>query len=326
MGSSYYLYQLYQRIPNQEDVPVYPPTYSIDGEGTMTSMLKKSDDCLCPEIEQMLRVWVPDGTICFDCGEDEEMTRWVVLDTGTQWYCDNCPTLKLYATYSDMQTYELECDGNGLSQANVRAFSGNSYSAMTMADIGGCVNQIGYRAFLNCSALTNVSISTGVTVIDSQAFQGCSSLNSVIIPATVMTINDSAFMRTALSSATIPDSVTTLGESVFYGCTSLQNAYIGSGVSALNESLFEGDHNLEFVQIAGNVSSISNFAFNDCSRATITFTQTTPPTLGGARALNQANGGVRSIRVPGSSVASYVNAWSTTEYPNTYWQGQITGY
>ena len=326
MGSSYYLYQLYQRIPNQEDVPVYPPTYSIDGEGTMTSRLKKSDDCLCPEIEQMLRVWVPDGTICFDCGEDEEMTRWVVLDTATQWYCDNCPTLKLYATYSDMQTYEIECNGNGLSQTEVRAFSGNSYSAMTMADIGGCVSQIGYRAFLNCSGLTNVSISTGVTYIDSQAFERCVALTSVIIPATVITINDNAFARTALTSATVPDSVTTLGDAVFYGCNQLQNAYIGTGVTSINESLFEGDNNLEFVQIAGNVSSISNFAFNDCSRATITFTQTTPPTLGGARALNQANGGVRSIRVPGASVASYVNAWATTEYPNSYWSSQITGY
>lgn len=327
MGSSYYLYQLYQRIPNQEDVPVYPPTYSIDGEGTMTSMLKKSDDCLCPEIEQMLRVWVPDGTICFDCGEDEEMTRWVVLDTATQWYCDNCPTLKLYATYSDLQTYELECNGNGLSQTEVRAFSGNSYSAMTIADIGGCVNQIGYRAFFGCSALTNVSISTGVTVIDSQAFQNCSSLSRAIIPSTVITVNDSAFANcTSLTSATIPDSVTTLGEAIFYGCTSLQNAYIGTGVSALNESLFEGNHNLEFVQIAGNVSSISNFAFLDCSKATITFTQTTPPTLGGVRALNQVNGGVRSIRVPSVSVATYINAWATTEYPQSYWKDQITGY
>lgn len=327
MGSSYYLYQLYQRIPNQEDVPVYPPTYSIDGEGTMTSMLKKSDDCLCPEIEQMLRVWVPDGTICFDCGEDEEMTRWVVLDTATQWYCDNCPTLKLYATYSDLQTYEIECNGNGLSQTEVRAFSGNSYSAMTMADIGGCVNQIGYRAFFGCSALTNVSISTGVTVIDSQAFENCSSLSRAIIPSTVITVNNSAFANcTSLTSATIPDSVTTLGEAIFYNCTSLQNAYIGTGVSALNESLFEGNYNLEFVQIAGNVSSISNFAFNECSKATITFTQSTPPTLGGVIALNQANGGVRSIRVPRASVERYVNAWSTTEYPQSYWKDQITGY
>lgn len=325
MGSSYYLYQLYQRIPNQEDVPLYPPQYSINGDSTMPAMLKKDDDCVCPDIEQLLRVWVGDGTICVDCGEDEEMTRWVTLDTSTNWFCDNCPSLKLYATYSDFQTYEIECDGNGLSQSEVRDFEGNTYDEMTSADIGGCVPQIGYRAFLNCSALTNVSISNGVSMIDSQAFER-TGLVRVIIPSSVSTVNSNAFARTSLSSVTVPDSVTTLGTGAFYSCHSLQNAYIGSGVPTISESLFEGCNSLEFVQIAGNVSRIENFAFNDCSRATITFTQTTPPTLGGTMALNQANGGVRSIRVPSASVSTYVNAWATTEYDQQYWSNLISGY
>lgn len=45
--NSYYLYKKYEKRGDQPWLPVYPETFSIDGDGTMPKVLRLPDDPEC---------------------------------------------------------------------------------------------------------------------------------------------------------------------------------------------------------------------------------------------------------------------------------------
>ena len=303
MADLYYLYQKYQKLGNQPLLPQYPPTYSIDGEGTKVSEVKTRDFCGCADINQVLINWIPvqDEYICTDCGEDALMERWIVVDPSGQfeYFCEDCPAAKLYAVYSDASFYVADCNNSSLLTRNeVRANTDAAYSAMTSAQIGNCV-----------------------TIIDSQAFNRCSSLKSVYIPNSVTTIGDLAFAHTILSSVTIPNSVTSVGEATFAYNSAMTSCYLSSALTTLSESMFEQCTNLTGLTVPSGVTTINNYCFSYCNRATITFESLTPATLNNGDYSNTSHHFdlVQSIRVPGPAIASYSNAWPD-------WSSKLTGY
>lgn len=58
MGDSYYLYQKYIKIGDQDPHPAYPVEYSVDGNGTMQKVLKMEDDPNCDVIDTTIYQWV----------------------------------------------------------------------------------------------------------------------------------------------------------------------------------------------------------------------------------------------------------------------------
>lgn len=305
MASLYKLYQKYQQIPGQPPLPLYPQQYSIDGEGTEVEQIKYSDYCLCGDINQMLTFWatVPNEYICKNCGEDEQMERWVIVDPSgnNDYYCEECPVVKLYATYSDSSVYSVDCNSaSNLTRNEVRGNTNASYSAMTSAQIGGCISIIGTQAFYQCSSLTRV-----------------------YIPSTITTIGQNAFARAGLTSVTIPDSVTSIDDGAFSNCQSLGGAYISTGLTTIPESMFETCTAMTNVTIPSSVTSIGNWAFSDCGRLTVTMEAITPPTLdlGAYSSTYNHFNNVLTIRVPAASVATYSTATGWSIYSS-----KIVGY
>ena len=213
-------------------------------------------------------------------------------------------TYKLVAQYSDTTEYKVECDSSHtLTQSTVRGHS-TSYTAMTSAEVGNCVDYLSTNAFDACTSLSSVTIPNSVRTIESYSLRNCISLSSLTIPDSVITIGGSAFRGcSGLTSVTIPDSVTSLGNSAFYDCTKLKSVTIGSGVTTIDSSAFyrcsgltslntnkvqtigssafaycNGFKNLS---IGGSVQAISGSAFANCSgltAATIGGTVTTAGT------------------------------------------------
>lgn len=296
MANLYKTYQLYQKLNGQDPIPMYPPQFSIDAEGTEVEQIKYEDYCGCGDINQMLVFWatVPNEYICKDCGEDAEMERWVITDPSAinDYICQECPSVKLYATYSDSSTYTVECnDALNLTRSEVTGNTDAAYSAMTSAQIGNCISIIGAQAFYNCSSLTRVYIPTTITTIGQRAFGGTRSLTSI----------------------TIPDSVTSIGYGAFSN-SGLQGAYISKNLTTITESMFETCTAMTFVTIPSGVTTIENFAFSDCGRLTVTMEATIPPTLDLGIYSNYSHfNNVLAIRVPAASVATYSTAtgWST---------------
>ena len=137
---------------------------------------------------------------------------------------------KFYATYNDSTTYSAECDSSSvLTSGETRAHT-TSYSYMTSAVIGTCVEEIGDSAFKSCSNLSSVTIPSGVTSIGTSAFQTCSGLTSVTIPSGVTSIGASAFRNCiSLTSVTcLATTPPTLGSNVFLGTNDCP-IYVPSG-------------------------------------------------------------------------------------------------
>ena len=72
--TSYYLYQKYVKIGQQEPTPVYPNVFSVDGEGTMPISTKTEYDTACGYVPPVV-----------------EEYRWVNLPIETDYICDDCP-------------------------------------------------------------------------------------------------------------------------------------------------------------------------------------------------------------------------------------------
>lgn len=75
--SSYWLYQKYEKRGDQDWIPSYPNTYSIDGEGTMPLVVRIEKDEAC-------------GYVC------DEMERWVEVPISQDYVCDDCEVGYLY--------------------------------------------------------------------------------------------------------------------------------------------------------------------------------------------------------------------------------------
>ena len=138
-------------------------------------------------------------------------------------------------------------------------YNGNTYT----------VQNIGIRAFYDCTGLTSVTIPNSVTNIGLVAFWGCSGLTSIEIPNSVTSIGECAFYGCfGLTSVTIPNSVTSIGWSAFYSCSGLTSIEIPNSVTSIEGSAFSGCSGLTSVTIPNSVTSIGNYAFRECTGLT----------------------------------------------------------
>lgn len=81
--TSYYLYQKYESINGGTPTPVYPPVYSIDGDGTMPKVIRMENDPDCG--------YVPPS---------EPIYRWYQLPITEGYYCEECGIEPQYRTVS----------------------------------------------------------------------------------------------------------------------------------------------------------------------------------------------------------------------------------
>ena len=88
----YKLYQKYEKRGSQESIPVYPNTYSIDGDGTRPLDIVKDND---PQ--------------CGYTGDTQPQYRWYPMPISSYYYCEDCPTQYRWVNM-DISTY-YECVG-----------------------------------------------------------------------------------------------------------------------------------------------------------------------------------------------------------------------
>ena len=81
-------------------------------------------------------------------------------------------------------------------------------------------NELGSRAFYNCSGLTSLSLPSGITSIGWEAFSGCSGLTSLSFPSGITSIGGYAFSGcSGLTSIYVyAEKLPNMGSDVFDGC------------------------------------------------------------------------------------------------------------
>ncbi|MBO7732163.1 MAG: leucine-rich repeat domain-containing protein [Methanobrevibacter sp.] len=288
--TSYYIYQKFEKRGEQDWIPAYPNTWSIDGEGTMPLSAKTENDPACgyvPPVEPIYRWNVVPGYLCYECNPTK-----AIINTSTS-------------------TYYISGTGE-ITASEVSAYTA---AATDIVISQGCTN-IGNNAFANFSGLEFVRIPDNVTSVGDSAFVGCSAMTECQIPYGCQSIGASAFTNCiSLSYADIPDTVTSIGNRAFSNCLNLAYASITSALTSIPEFCFFNCDGLSYIELPSSIVSIGNSAFYNCSGLyTLTCNATTPPTLG-SYALDGVNSNFK-IYVPSGSLNTYKGASGWSNYSN----------
>ena len=103
-------------------------------------------------------------------------------------------------------------------------------------------DEIGEKAFYDCSRLTSLTLPVGITSIGYDAFAYCSGLTSLNLPAGITSIDKYAFSGCSrLTSLTLPAGITSIGEFAFSYCSGLTSIYVyAEKVPRIGRYAFEG--------------------------------------------------------------------------------------
>ena len=130
-------------------------------------------------------------------------------------------------------------------------------------------NELGSRAFYNCSGLTSLSLPSGITSIGWEAFSGCSGLTSLSLPSGITSMGNEAFSGcSGLTSLSLPSGLTSIGYNAFSGCSGLTSLSLPSGITSIGSEAFSGCSGLTSLSLPSGLTSIDFNAFSGCSGLT----------------------------------------------------------
>lgn len=199
-------------------------------------------------------------------------------------------------------TYKQKDDGNFIVLSAESALTSADIRMKINEDDETNVNEIGEKAFENCTEITQINIASTITKIGSYAFSGCSKLTTITIPYGVTEIGDSCFVGCkSLTSIKVnvantnfthyngvlydyegkklyaypysktdeqyklADNLESIEKNAFRGFENLKSVALPENLKNIGESAFEDCKNLENVLILKNVTTIGENAFKNCS-------------------------------------------------------------
>ena len=127
-------------------------------------------------------------------------------------------------------------------------------------------NELGSRAFYNCSGLTSLSLPSGITSIGWEAFSGCSGLTSLSLPSGITSIGLFSFSGCCgLSSLSLPSGITSIGYNAFSGCSGLTSLSFPSGITSIGGYAFSGCSGLTSIYVyAEKLPNMESDVFDGC--------------------------------------------------------------
>jgi hypothetical protein len=123
-------------------------------------------------------------------------------------------------------------------------------------------DEIGEKAFKDCSRLTSLTLPVGITSIGYDAFAYCSGLTSLTLPAGITSIGEYAFYGcSGLTSLNLPAGITEIGESTFSDCSGLTSLTLPDGITSIGISAFAYCSGLTSLTLPAGITSIDKYAF-----------------------------------------------------------------
>ena len=148
-------------------------------------------------------------------------------------------------------------------------------SGLTSLSLPSGITSIGWEAFSGCSGLTSLSLPSGITSMGSEAFSGCSGLTSLSLPSGLTSIGYNAFSGcSGLASLSLPFGLTSIGDGAFSGCSGLTSLSLPSGLTSIDFNAFSGCSGLTSLSLPSGLTSIGDVAFSGCSGLTSIYVYT----------------------------------------------------
>ena len=142
-------------------------------------------------------------------------------------------------------------------------------SGLTSLSLPSGITSIGWEAFSGCSGLTSLSLPSGITSIGREAFSGCSGLTSLSLPSGLTSIDSEAFSGcSGLTSLSLPSGLTSIDFNAFSGCSGLTSLSLPSGITSIGGNAFSGCSGLTSLSFPSGITSIGGYAFSGCSGLT----------------------------------------------------------
>ena len=148
-------------------------------------------------------------------------------------------------------------------------------SGLTSLSLPSGITSIGWEAFSGCSGLTSLSLPSGITSMGNEAFSGCSGLTSLSLPSGLTSIGYNAFSGcSGLTSLSLPSGLTSIGDEAFSGCSGLTSLSLPSGLTSIGVGAFSGCSGLTSLSLSSGLTSIGDVAFSGCSGLTSIYVYT----------------------------------------------------
>ena len=127
-------------------------------------------------------------------------------------------------------------------------------------------NELGSRAFYNCSGLTSLSLPSGITSIGWEAFSGCSGLTSLSLPSGITSMGSEAFSGcSGLTSLSLPSGLTSIDFNAFSGCSGLTSLSLPSGLTSIGDVAFSGCSGLTSIYVyTEKLPNMGSDVFDGC--------------------------------------------------------------
>ena len=283
----YRLYQKYEKRGDQEAIPVYPNTYSINGGGTMPLVIVKDNDPTCGYNPQ------------------EPIYRWYQMPIESYYICDECesptpPTPPApsysgqYLTFTATESGTFKFTGNSLSYSLDSGTTWTTLASNTNSPTVAAGNKIMWKATITPTSGVKIGrfYSSGaftaegniMSLLYGDNFQNQTTLSSeyvfgglfgtgatltnaenLILPATTLSTRCYAAMfkncNSLVKAPALP--ATTLAElcysNMFWGCTSLTTAPDLPATTLATQCyyyMFEGCSSLNYIKcLATDISA-----------------------------------------------------------------------
>ncbi len=171
---------------------------------------------------------------------------------GSQWTIILGIGKRAFANTTNVTALELASE---LKYIGDEAFYNSFVESITFDN----VQDIGNRAYKNCTKLKNITLSDTTVNLGTEAFYGCNSLTSVTLPQSISYVGPGAFADcTALTNvdlSAINQSNCDIDNFAFYDCIALSNIRFSDKINRIGEAAF--------ACTKGVTGSLTNFAFPD---------------------------------------------------------------
>ena len=138
---------------------------------------------------------------------------------------ESCPSVLTKEMLDEICAYNYKkivlCEG--IEEIGDRAFI--DCSALEDIELPSSLKRIGKEAFRECCELREIAIPENVREISDLCFYKCHCLENVSLPNNLLSIGNKAFENSQLISIMIPDSVLSIGNEAFSGCYRLRSIY-----------------------------------------------------------------------------------------------------